>query len=97
MGSVYEEGFQGFSYGFRLGRSQHSTLDAVYIARCRHLNVHLQGAWLRSVVCPAWFKSLRRRSQKATKLNWFKFQWLIRRYMPSVKNIPPYPSQRFYV
>ena len=92
----------------------------VEIARCRQLNVHLQGAWLRSVVwgyynyygvpgnrkslegfrsevCRAWFKSLRRRSQKATKLNWYKFQWLIRRYIPSVKNTHPYPSQRFYV
>ena len=92
----------------------------VEIARCRQLNVHLQGAWLRSVVwgyynyygvpgnrkslegfrsevCRAWFKSLRRRSQKATKLNWYKFQWLIRRYIPSVKNTHPYPNQRFYV
>ena len=32
MESVYEEDFQGFSYGFRPGRSQHNALDAVYIA-----------------------------------------------------------------
>jgi len=30
--SIYEEDFLGFSYGFRLGRSQHQALDAVYMA-----------------------------------------------------------------
>ena len=29
---VYEEDFLGFSYGFRLGRNQHMTLDAIYVA-----------------------------------------------------------------
>ena len=90
------------------------------IMRCRSLNVHIQGAWLRSVVwgyfnyygvpgnrnslecfrtevCRAWFRSLRRRSHKATKLNWFKFRWLVKRYIPSVRNTHPYPNQRFYV
>ena len=29
---IYEEDFLGFSYGFRLGRSQHNALDAIYVA-----------------------------------------------------------------
>ncbi len=32
LGSIYEEDFLGFSYGFRPGRGQHQALDAVYVA-----------------------------------------------------------------
>lgn len=32
MGSIYEEDFLGFSYGFRPNRNQHQALDAVYMA-----------------------------------------------------------------
>ena len=32
LGSIYEEGFLGFSYGFRAGRSQHDALDALSVA-----------------------------------------------------------------
>ena len=30
--SIYEQDFLGFSYGFRPGRSQHDTLDALHVA-----------------------------------------------------------------
>lgn len=32
LNQIYEEDFQGFSYGFRPGRSQHQALDALYVA-----------------------------------------------------------------
>lgn len=31
LGAIYEADFLGFSYGFRLGRSQHNALDALYV------------------------------------------------------------------
>lgn len=31
LNAIYEADFQGFSYGFRPGRSQHSALDALYV------------------------------------------------------------------
>ena len=44
-----------------------------------------------------WLKSLRRRSHKAQKLNWLVFQRLVKRFIPSVSIVHPYPSQRFPV
>ena len=35
LNNIYEEDFRGFSYGFRLGRSQHQALDALYVAITR--------------------------------------------------------------
>jgi group II intron reverse transcriptase/maturase len=35
LNQIYEEDFRGFSYGFRLGRSQHQALDALYVAITR--------------------------------------------------------------
>jgi retron-type reverse transcriptase len=32
LGAIYEQGFRGFSYGFRPGRSQHQALDALTVA-----------------------------------------------------------------
>jgi retron-type reverse transcriptase len=32
LNQVYEADFQGFSYGFRPGRSQHQALDALWVA-----------------------------------------------------------------
>lgn len=32
LNQIYEEDFRGYSYGFRLGRSQHQALDALYVA-----------------------------------------------------------------
>jgi len=32
LNAIYEEDFRGFSYGFRPGRSQHTALDALYVA-----------------------------------------------------------------
>jgi retron-type reverse transcriptase len=39
LNAIYEEDFQGFSYGFRPGRSQHQALDALSVALTRkHVN-----------------------------------------------------------
>ena len=35
MGTIYEEDFLGFSYGFRPGRNQHNALDAVTVGISR--------------------------------------------------------------
>ena len=35
LNAIYEEDFLGFSYGFRVGRSQHDCLDALAAAICR--------------------------------------------------------------
>jgi len=51
----------------------------------------------RTQICCLWLKVLRRRSHKATKYNWHKFQRLVRRYIPSAKNVHPYPNQRLHV
>jgi RNA-directed DNA polymerase len=32
LNAIYEEGFLGFSYGFRLGRGAHDALDALVVA-----------------------------------------------------------------
>jgi len=31
LNQIYEEDFQGFSYGFRPGRSQHQALDSLWV------------------------------------------------------------------
>lgn len=51
----------------------------------------------RTQICCMWLKVLRRRSHKAAKYNWFKFQRLVKRYIPSAKNFHPYPNQRLCV
>lgn len=33
LNAIYESDFQGFSYGFRPGRSQHNALDALYVGQ----------------------------------------------------------------
>ena len=43
-----------------------------------------------------WFRSLRRRSQRAW-LNWQRFRRLANTYLPACRLIHPYPSQRFGV
>jgi RNA-directed DNA polymerase len=35
LGAIYEADFEGFSYGFRPGRSQHNALDAVSVGICQ--------------------------------------------------------------
>lgn len=51
----------------------------------------------RKEVCAAWFKALRRRSQKAVKLTWIKMRIIIAAVIPSARTVHPYPSERFGV
>ncbi len=51
----------------------------------------------RTHICRIWLKVLRRRSQKATKYTWQKFQRLVARYIPRAKISHPYPNQRLHV
>ena len=41
-----------------------------------------------------WLRALRRRSQK-TRMTWHKFAPLTTRWLPRVRNMHPYPEQRF--
>ncbi len=52
---------------------------------------------VRSQVCRVWFRALRRRSQKAIRLNWWKMKRPIRQWIPSMRTVHPYPSQRLRV
>lgn len=50
---------------------------------------------LRTEVCKMWLKALRRRSQKAGKYTWQKFKHIVHEYVPSIRVVHPYPSERF--
>ena len=51
----------------------------------------------RTEVARAWFKALRRRSQKARSLKWKKFKRLVKTWLPTAKVRHPYPDQRLCV
>lgn len=51
----------------------------------------------RAEVCRAWLRALRRRSQKSAGLTWDKMTRLIKRFIPSVRVLHPYPNQRLSV
>jgi RNA-directed DNA polymerase len=51
----------------------------------------------RTQVCRAWFRALRRRSQKAVRLNWQKMQHVIRQWVPSMRIVHPHPNERLRV
>lgn len=51
----------------------------------------------RTQACRAWFRALRRRSQKAVRLNWQKMQVLIRLWVPSMRIVHPHPNERLRV
>ncbi len=51
----------------------------------------------RTQVIRAWFKALRRRSHKARKLIWKRFQRLVKKWIPSKRLMHPHPYQRLCV
>ena len=51
----------------------------------------------RTEICKAWYKHLRRRSQKASKLTWSKMTRIVCQWIPSVRVVHPYPGQRLCV
>ncbi len=51
----------------------------------------------RGQVCKIWRKALRRRSNKARKLNWYKMKRIVSFFIPSIGITHPYPNQRFCV
>lgn len=55
--------------------------------------VRLNG--FRSEINRTWRHALMRRSQR-NRLNWARFNRLVRKYIPQCKQVHPYPSQRFY-
>jgi len=48
----------------------------------------------RHAVCRAWFKQLRRRSQK-DKMTWVRFERFAKQYIPCPLRVHPYPPERF--
>jgi RNA-directed DNA polymerase len=51
----------------------------------------------RTLLARAWFRSLRRRSQKARKLKWERMQMVINKWLPHPRILHPYPNQRLCV
>ncbi len=51
----------------------------------------------RGQICKIWRKALRRRSNKARKLNWYKMKRIISFFIPNIGITHPYPNQRFCV
>lgn len=51
----------------------------------------------RAEVCKAWLHALRRRSRKARALGWEKFKRLVAAWIPPVRIVHPYPSERLHV
>ncbi|HVH30586.1 MAG TPA: group II intron reverse transcriptase/maturase [bacterium] len=43
-----------------------------------------------------WMRALQRRSQK-TRMTWLRYSWLAADWLPRVRNMHPYPDQRFAV
>jgi group II intron reverse transcriptase/maturase len=53
---------------------------------------------VRTEVNRAWFTALRRRSQRARScMNWKRFNSLVRRWIPRVRVLHPYPNERLVV
>ena len=48
----------------------------------------------RAEVCRAWMHALRRRSQRS-RITWERFKRFTAHYIPKVRTLHPYPSQRF--
>ena len=51
----------------------------------------------RTEICRAWRWALRRRSQKARTMNWSRFNSLVRRWLPNIRVLHPYPNERLCV
>jgi RNA-directed DNA polymerase len=54
-------------------------------------------AAFRTLLVRSWFQSLRRRSQKARRLNWERMQRIINKWLPQPRIVHPYPTQRLCV
>lgn len=50
---------------------------------------------MRSEICRAWRHALMRRSQRH-RLTWSRFSRIEKRFIPTVRNMHPYPEERFY-
>jgi group II intron reverse transcriptase/maturase len=51
----------------------------------------------RSEVAKAWYRALRRRSQKGIRTTWERIKRLLKTWLPTAKNRHPYPNQRLRV
>ena len=52
---------------------------------------------MRTEVCKAWLKAIRRRSQKGRNFNWMRITRLVGLFIPHTRIRHPYPSQRFWL
>jgi len=51
----------------------------------------------RTEAIKGWLRALRARSQKARRLTWERFIRIVNRWIPRVRIVHPYPSQRLHV
>jgi len=56
-------------------------------------NIHALGAFQKAIA-KAWYKSLRRRSQRR-RLNWTRMQHIATRWIPAARIVHPWPNTRF--
>lgn len=88
-----------------LMRRRHESVSALgrWVQRVMkgHFNYHAVPGNLRRLdgfrqeVCRAWRHALMRRSQRH-RLPWSRFQRLIQPYIPKLRNMHPYPEERFF-
>lgn len=77
-----------------VGAWLHRVLNGYYAYHAVPTNLtRLDG--FRDEVCRAWRHALMRRSQRH-RLNWSRFNRLIRKYVPSCRVLHPYPEDRFF-
>jgi RNA-directed DNA polymerase len=77
-----------------IGAWLHRVMEGYFQYHAIPTNLFRLGGF-RSEVCRAWLHALRRRSQR-TRLNWERFQRLVRRYIPNCRVLHPYPEERFF-
>lgn len=78
------------------GRWLRSVLQGYYNYHAVPGNIHSLGR-IRYLITRAWFRALRRRSQKARRLTWQRMRRLIDTWIPKPRILHPYPNQRFGV
>jgi RNA-directed DNA polymerase len=75
------------------GRWLHAVVRGHYAYYGVPTNIIALGAF-RKAIAMAWYKSLRRRSQRR-RLNWTRMHHIATRWVPAARIVHPWPNQRF--
>lgn len=108
LNAIYEADFLGFSYGFRPRRRILKRRHQPVPVQGAWLRSVIRGyfgyyavptsferlAEFRKEVIRAWYRALRRRSQR-TRLTWERMKILVERWIPPARILHPWPDERF--